>query len=263
MDFTKLRNPRLRKDLQDIFESTMTVGKAAKTLTCGLEFVGTYSNHILDFSKVAVSSGAELIRAGSYAAPIAVGTGNGLIYMYAETNAESGAYAGTFLFVRTTKAAAAIAESALAEGFSTVNYPSGLQGGQFMAGLREGAGLAALIGATDGMYGIWAKVYALTTSVVQAGSRVAALWVDNQMSCVCSGEEYGIFATTGGSKPDAFVGFETTSSGWAQLFYFDETAYNKEPVVSTGCNITGDAQSVPYLKVLVNATQYGIPLIAI
>ena len=37
----------------------------------------------------------------------------------------------------------------------------------------------------------------------------------------------------------------------------------KEPFVASGCNVSGAGASEAYLKVSVNGTQYGIPLIAI
>lgn len=52
---------------------------------------------------------------------------------------------------------------------------------------------------------------------------------------------------------------QTTEPAGAQLFYF--WTNSEVPVVSTGCNVT--VATVPYLKVLVGAVQYGIPLIAI
>lgn len=138
-----------------------------------------------------------------------------------------------------------------------------MQAGQFIsllgtAGGSEAAHLKTLGGdAVAGMYGVWAKVGANSNCVCDSGSRVAAIWVDNQMSGTVSGEEYGIFATTGASKPDAFIGFETTSSGWANFLSFDETSYDQDPVASA--TISGGTQD-KYLKVDINGTAYGIPL---
>lgn len=116
-------------------------------------------------------------------------------------------------------------------------------------GGSEAAHLKTLGGdATAGMYAGWFKVGANVNCVCDAGSRVAPLWVDNQMSGAVSGEEYALFITCGGSKVDAVFGLETTSSGWTQLFYFDETSYDQDPV-------SGES-----LKVLINTSQRYIAL---
>jgi hypothetical protein len=142
----------------------------------------------------------------------------------------------------------------------------GLQAMSFLGtvGGSEAAHLKTLGGdATAGMYAGWFKVGANSNCVCDSGSRVAAIWVDNQMSGTISGEEYGLFCTTGASKPDALIGLETTSSGWAQFLLLDETMASAEPFVASGCNVSGAGASEAYLKVSVNGTQYGLPLIAI
>jgi len=143
--------------------------------------------------------------------------------------------------------------------------PNKVQAGQFISHLNSSTALLATLGGdtTAGMYGIWAKVCSEVGAVASNGSRVAAVWVDNQMSGTVSGEEYSIFATTGASVPDAFIGFETSSSGWSQFLYFDATMAATQPVVTSGCNVSGAGASEAYLKVLLDGTQYGIPLIAI
>jgi len=141
-----------------------------------------------------------------------------------------------------------------------------IQGAQCMAFLGSPGGAEAVhlktLGGdgTAGMYAGWFKIGANSNCVVDSGARAAALWVDNQLSGTITGEEYGIFATTGASKPDAFVGFETTSSGYASLFYFDETAYDQDPCVSGNC--TGGNKDY-HLKVNMNGTMYGIQLYAL
>ena len=67
-----------------------------------------------------------------------------------------------------------------------------------------------------------------------------------------------MYATIGASKPDAFIGFETSSSGYDQLFYFDETFNGGvDPLEMSAIPAgTQDAR----LKVYANATQYYIAL---
>lgn len=141
---------------------------------------------------------------------------------------------------------------------------SKLQGAQFMAflgtpGGTEAAVLKTLGGdGTAGMYGCWLKIGANSNCTAASGSRAAPLWVDNQLSGTISGEEYGIFSTTGASRPTAWAGFETTSSGYSQLLYFDET-------FNTGAGTCATTDAVPStqdarLLVYYNGTQYYIPL---
>ena len=109
------------------------------------------------------------------------------------------------------------------------------------------------------MYAGWFKITAIDGATTGATSKKAVLWLDNQMygNNAAPGEEYTLFATTGGLQPDAFIGFETTSSGWDNFLYFDETAYDQEPVVSA--QVDGGTQD-KYLKVNINGTAYAIPL---
>lgn len=78
--------------------------------------------------------------------------------------------------------------------------------------------------ATAGGFGAWFKIGGVVGSEFESGSRVAAIWLDNQMSGTTNGEEYSIFSTTGGSVPDAWARLETSSSGWTNLFDFDDAA---------------------------------------
>ncbi|KKK53697.1 hypothetical protein LCGC14_3092210, partial [marine sediment metagenome] len=124
--------------------------------------------------------------------------------------------------------------------------------------LETGSKLANTTG-VNGMYGAWFKITSIDGATTGATSKKAAVWLDNQMygNNAAPGEEYTIFATTGGLKPDAFVGFETSSSGWSNMWYFDETAYDQDPVVSA--QVDGGTQD-KYLKVNINGTAYAIPL---
>jgi len=212
-----------------------TIGIDIGTATTGLNFSGTYTGNAIDFSNATIdptgSNGPCFIRAGTYASPIDYGADNhqsGMMRLYSTCSGDSSSYdRGIFIYTETTGAKAAFPVAGLAEANNTGTGPRKLQAAQFIAHLgaqSSGAHLVTLGGdATAGMYAAWLKVAASGTAVCDSGSRVACAWVDNQMSGTVSGEEYGIFATTGASRPDAFIGFETTSSGYDQLLYFDET----------------------------------------
>uniref|UniRef100_A0A6M3IGA3 Uncharacterized protein n=1 Tax=viral metagenome TaxID=1070528 RepID=A0A6M3IGA3_9ZZZZ len=223
-----------------------------------VSFNGTFTDDCLDFTSVAInhtgSNGPCLIRAGTYASPVsnADEDQSGMIRLYSTTSAGGTSYdRGVFACCKTTNTKGVFPVAGLAEvnAIASGTGPNKVQAGQFIAHLNDATALLATMGgdATAGMYGTWNKITSEVGSVASAGSRAAAVWVDNQMNGTVSGEEYGIFSTTGGSVPDAWAAFETTSSGWAQLFYFDETAYDQAPISGTS------------LKVLVNASQYYLP----
>jgi len=253
--------------------STANAIEIAGTCTRGIYFSGTITSHALDFSGITQAAGdISLIRAGSYASPMDVAgeAQYGMMRMYLSTDDDGTSYnRGVFVCLKTSGTKGVFPIAGLAEVLAqSGDGPKKVQAGQFIAHLNDASAKLAALGGdtTAGMYGIWAKICANSGATTASGSRAAPIWLDNQLygNNINSGmEEYGIFATTGGSKPDAFVGFETTSSGYAQLFYFDETAYDQDPVVASGCNVSGAGASEPYLKVLLNDTQYGIPLIAI
>ncbi|KKK50726.1 hypothetical protein LCGC14_3122150, partial [marine sediment metagenome] len=135
--------------------------------------------------------------------------------------------------------------------------PNKVQAAQFISMLQvSGAKLATLGGdPTAGMYGAWLKVGAVSGAEASAGSRVAAVWLDNQMSGTVDGEEYAAFITSGASKVDAVFGFETTSSGWSYLFDFDETAFDQDPV--TAGNVSTGSKDYA-LKVRFNGVAYAL-----
>ena len=245
-----------------------TAGIIVGTVATGISFTGTYTGNVIDFTSATIaptgSAGPCFIRAGAYGSPVDLGVDedqSGMIRMYVTTSAGGTSYdRGLFMFCETTGTKGIMPVAGLAEvgagGAPTAVYPC-----QFIAHLNSAT---ASLGASAQMFGGWFKITANDGATIPSTARAAPLWLDNQLygaNAATIGEEYTIFSTTGGTVPKAWAGFETTSSGWDQLFYFDETMAAAEPFVSTGCSVT--VASVPYLKVLVNATQYGIPLIAI
>jgi len=248
---------------------TANGGVVVGTVATGVSFTGTYTGNALDFSSATIdptgSNGPCFIRAGTYASPIDYGADDdqsGMIRIYS-TSAGTASYdRGIFAYTEVTSSKGAFPLAALAEANNTGTGPAALQAGQFIAHLgaqSTGAHLATLGGSsTAGMYGAWLKVAASGTAVCDSGSRVAAAWIDNQMSGTVSGEEYGLFNTTGASRPDAWAGFETTSSGYSQLFYFDETFNSAAGTCVTTDAVPGtqDARILVYY----NGAQYYLAL---
>jgi len=149
-----------------------------------------------------------------------------MMRLYLSTDDDGTSYnRGIFVCLKTAGTKGIFPVSGLAEVLTDATGPTKAQAAQFIAGLHEaGSNLATAGGdTTAGMYGAWLKVYSIVGSVAASGSKVAPVWVDNQMCGTVSGEEYGIFATTGGTRPDGFIGFETTSSGYDQFIYADTT----------------------------------------
>lgn len=235
------------------------IGESGGSTAIGLDFQGTYTGDIIDFTDTTVdhtgSGGPCLIRAGTYASPIsnADEDQSGFIRLYGTTSADGTSYdRGIFACLTTSGAKGVFPIAGLAE-VRDGGDPKKVQAAQFISHLNHtGATLSALGGdVTAGMYGAWLKITANAGATTESGSRAAPVWLDNQLygSNINAGmEEYAIFSTAGGTVPDAWAGFETTSSGWAQLFHFDETAYDQAPISNTS------------LKVLLNATQYYLPL---
>ena len=235
-------------DLIGSATSDITIGTTAFTVAGATGDVG------LD-GTITFAAPNKLISAGSYASKLTAPTGSTTEWVtIGAEGTEDDFQIGQGIYLEMSgEDGKGFPLSTLVEATNTTGTPT-LQGLQSMAFLGTVGGTEAAVlktmggDATAGMYGGWFKVGANTNTVAASGSRVAPLWVDNQMGGTVSGEEYGIFLTAGGTVPDAAFGFETTSSGWSQLFYFDETAYDQEPVSNTS------------LKVLVNATQYYLPM---
>ncbi len=240
------------------------VGLDIGSVTTGIDFTGTITGNGIDFTDVTMvpsgSGGTAFIRAGVYGDPATTTfvenssvEQSGMIRLYGATSADGTSYdRGVFVCLVTTGTKGIFPVAGLAEvRDQSGNGPTAVMGAQFICDLHTtGAKLAALSGA-GGMYGAWLKITAIDGATISATARAAPLWLDNQLygnNAAAIGEEYTIFSTTGGTVPKAWAAFETSSVGWAQLFYFDETAYDQSPISSN------------YLKVLLNTTQYYIPL---
>ena len=244
---------------------TANGGIVVGTVATGIDFTGTYSSHALDFSNATqVAGDISLIRAGTYTTGMdAAGEAQyGMVRLYLDTDDDGASYnRGVFVCLKTSGTKGIFPISGLAEVLTDAVGPTKAQAAQLIVGLHEaGSNLATAGGdSTAGMYGAWLKVYSIVGSVAANGSKVAPAWIDNQMSGTVSGEEYGIFATTGGTRPDGFIGFETSSSGYDQFIYAD-TTFN----TGAGTCITTDAvpggNQTARIKVWYDSTQYYIPL---
>ena len=244
-----------------------------KGTVIGLDMQGSYTNAAIDFTDVTLnhsgSSGPVMLRAGTYGSPVTSSDAgqSGMIRLYGRNSAltddeASGFYdRGLFVTLKTTGAKGIFPIAGLAEVEATVsgNGPTSVMAGQFISHLLETGSKLANTTGVNGMYASWFKITAIDGASTGATSKKAVLGLDNQMSGNndAPGEEYTIFATTGGLQPDAYIGFETSSSGWDNFLYFDETAFDQDPVVSA--TVDGGTQD-RYLKVSLNGTAYAIAL---
>lgn len=237
-----------------------------------ITFSGTPTGDVIDFSgltytpNVDGSNGNCLIRAGTYAAPVTHTSEyqSGMIRLYMSTTADGSSYdRGIFVCLKGTGTKGLFPVAGLAEVLDcSGNGPNKVQAAQFIAHMNSATAALATTGgdATAGMYGAWLKVASTSGSVCASGSKVAPVWIDNQMSGTVSGEEYAAYITCGGTKVDAVFGFNTSSSGWTNIFHFDDTAYDQDPV---GTATVSGGTADKYLKVSLNGTAYGIQMYAI
>ena len=241
-------------------------------LTGGIDFTGTYTGNCIDFSDVTInhtgSAGPCMIRAGTYGSPAtttfvenADEDQSGFIRLYGATSADGTSYdRGIFSCLVTTGKKGIFPIAGLAEvRAQSSTGPIQVGAAQFIAHLNSAD---AVMGARSGngwanFYGAWLKVTSEVGSVASSGSVVTPLWVDTQMNGTISGEYYSIFATSG-SPPDAFVGFESGAGhGWDNLFYWDDTCYDQDPIVSSGtCKIDAAKDSTGTIKIKLNDTTY-------
>jgi len=189
------------------------------TKAIGLEMAGTYSGHMIYLHPTTLSTGKRALRIGDYGTEVEMAGGDGLIRTYGKVTSGTSISALEFNWGFTTCTASIIGQQMQIESHAATPGPTTVMVADFIAGLDAGHYLATSPAVTDGMFGARCKVYADVSSV--CNGNVAALWLDSQMCCAVGGIEASILATTGGTVPDAFVRFQTNSSGWANLLYFD------------------------------------------
>ena len=253
-----------------------TTGIAIGACTDGITFTGAYADSCIDFSAVTLnhsgSSGPVMIRAGSYGSPVTSSDPHqsGMIRLYSRNSAltddGTGFYdRGVFVCMKTTGAKSIFPISGLAEVEATVsgNGPTSVHACQFISHLLE---TGSKIASTATMHAGWFKVTAIDGATIPVGAIVAPLWVDNQLYGLNIGAggtlatEYGIYATTGGTSPRAFIGFSTSNVGFNNFISFDSTIASETMIGSA--DIDGGTAD-KYLKIDLNGTAYGIQLYAI
>ncbi len=257
--------------LGETFTTVIVEGGVAE----GIDMQGAYTNAAIDLTDVVLdhsgSSGPVMIRAGTYGSPVSSSDPHqsGMVRLYGSNSAitddGTGFYdRGIFVNLQVTgnKGAFPIAGLIEVRNVGSEAGPTSVMAGQFIVGLHTSTSkLAATVGSDDGMFASWFKIYSTSGSVAASTSRVAAIWLDNSMGGTVSGEHYSAFITSGGAaKPDAIFGFET-GAGWEALFYFDETAYDKDPISNLGAK--NEVNSDKSIKIDLNGTVYYIPIFVV
>ena len=225
-----------------------------------LDLSGVFQGHAFYYHGTSLASGKRVIRIGDWGSEIAMAAGQGLVRSYGKVTSGTDDTAVHFHWAFTTSTGGLFVEQLQAESQADTPGPKTVEACSFFAGLADGKYLAASSGVTDGLIATWHKVYGSVGSVCNGD--VVALWVDNQMSCAVGGTEASIRGTTGGTVPDGFVWLNTTSGGWASLFYFDSTMASKPPL-STHAPQTQANNADGGIIININSTLYYVPYFAV
>ena len=222
----------------------------------GINATGTFSDHVIDIQPAASMGDYKAIYIGTWGSEAEFADDGGLFRIYGKI--ESGGDVATNIFVRTLTDSTSKPISAQFYTDSDADSPGpvSMSAVDAFCMLNAGKYLAAGSSMYDHMRAAWFKIGADVTS--HCDGNAIAIWVDNEMNCTVTGEEYGIFSTTGGSRPDAWAGFETYSSGYDQLLYFDETFNSGAGTCVTTDSVPGTQDA--RINVWYNDTQYYVPL---
>jgi len=235
---------------------TMTTGiSVSGTMGNAINATGTFSDHVIDIQPGATLGDYKAVYIGTWGSEAEFNDGGGLFRMYGKVGSGGTASANIFVRTVTESTSGPISAQFYTDSDAGTPGPTTMSGVDAFAILNAGKYLAASVGATDGMHAMWAKVGADVTSV--CNGNVCSLWVDNQMNCAVGGWETGIFLTTGGSVPDSVFRLNTSSSGWANLLYFDDTMVGVAPLSSSKVDASKDSAGT--LLMNINGTTYYIP----
>jgi hypothetical protein len=115
---------------------------------------------------------------------------------------------------------------------------------------------------TAGAHNFWGKFGAnLSSATIESGARIAPFWSDIQVNNGdVSGEEvFHFFGSAGGSRARAFLYME----GQQSVYFFEsDSDLGEAMLASSGYDTTQSNDPAGYLKVHLNGTTYGIPLMS-
>lgn len=228
-----------------------------------LDISGPLVQHAIYVHTTSIADGYRAIKLGAWGTELEVKGGEGLTRSYTKTTTGTGATAIKFDWGYNTVAAVGIigAQEQYESQVTAVGSVS-LMGRDVIVGVAAGKFMATTGGdMTQGLIGGRFKVYSDASSTTNGS--VACLWLDSQMSSAVVESEYSIRASTGGSVPDAFIGFVTTSAGWANLLHFNtEMAPLDGTFTGNGGFVSANKGTFTLsggIKILVGSTQCWIP----
>jgi len=248
---------------QVITDSVSLSGSVAN----GITFTGAYTTHAINFDGVTLDK--TLIGVGSYGSPVDQSCTTALVSMSTTSDDANSWRYSAGLYIKGTGSGTKVLGLGLQSEYNGTVGVDRLQGMSSIAFLGAGGEAARLLtkggDGTAGMYCGWFKLAVGASAIMDSGSFAACLWLDSQVGGTISGNHATMFITTGGDPPDAVMYFNasTGEDTWSNFLYFDSTTYNVNPVVASGCDVSGAGSSEAYLKVSLNGTAYGIPLISI
>ena len=233
-------------------------GVTAGTAAAGKAFVAGAADNataVLDFSSMTLAAGARVLRGSSLDFEAVTG------WMAFSGNTTTGFRYATY-FQPTTDGDARILGHGIFPQIIDGGSNSGLQAISSVMTVESGGTLASRDGdATAGAHNVWGKFGAnLSNCTIASGARIAPFWSDIQVNNGdVSGEEvFHFFASAGGSRARAMLYIE----GHSVYFLESDAGLDDRMAVSSGYADTQSATPSGYLKVNMNGTVYGLPLMA-
>lgn len=230
------------------------MGKITDVVTRGKGEAEEANGALLDFSNVTLQSGERVFRASSLDFEAVTGwmafsgnTASGFRYStyFAPTTDGTAKLLGLGSFPQISSGGA----SPTLQAYSSVMTVAGT--------LEDRAG-----DATAGAHNLWAKFSAdLASATIESGARIAPVWSDIQVNNgdVSAEEVFHFFGSAGGSRARAFLYLEDQQS---KYFFESDSALGEAMLASSGYETTQSNDPGGYLKVNLNGTIYGIPLMS-
>lgn len=221
------------------------------------ELIGDEGTSLLDFTGVTLDSGERIIRGTSMESDALTGW----IAIAGDLDRGDLQYA-TYFQANGVNADAKI----LGHGMTIIIESGGdtdrLQNGQFHQIVQSGATVNSRSGDPNaGLHNVHGKVQGDVGATWSSGCRVAPFWSDIQINGndVKAEEVFHFFGSAGGSHARAFLYME----GQQPVYFLEtDTALGEEMLASSGYATTQSNDPDGYLKVNLNGTVYGIPLMA-
>jgi len=223
----------------------------------GMKFSGAMdaTEHIMEVTATGLS-GKRVLFFGAWGTEL---NSTGVERIYWKALSGQGTQTMRFVRANTDTTDGAIGAQYYTDCDATTPGPTSLSAADFFVIVNASKFVDTSVSAVDGLHATWHKINADVTATVN--SNCMAIWLDNQMHCAIGGWEATIFSSTGGSVPDAWARFTTSSSGWTNLFQFDTTMAGHGPIGAAVNTDAGDSDISLVMEY--NGTTYYIPAFAV